>query len=212
MWSPESLARIEVDGRRYYETPMGRLPSVTTVLSATDSAPQQHGWDRSVGSRTAVRQAQAAAARGRQFHAQLAAYLGEGRPPRGQTTYFQSLAWFLSRIEDVLLVEAAVWHSAGFAGSVDCLARIDGQLTVIDWKTSTRSDPGERMAEHHAQVAAYRAAISERYGVPVERGWVVVAVPHRNARIYEPEQPDRAWGDFLARLRRFHNQPQAPQP
>lgn len=55
------------------------------------------------------------------------------------------------------------------AGTMDCLGEVDGELSVVDWKTSTGIYP-----EYHFQTAFYTQAYKEMnsYTGPISR-WVV---------------------------------------
>jgi hypothetical protein len=55
-----------------------------------------------------------------------------------------------------------------YAGTVDAVAEINDELTVIDFKTSAKI-----YKPYHLQVAAYSQAISEMYGKPVDRGLIL---------------------------------------
>lgn len=68
-----------------------------------------------------------------------------------------------------LMVEQAVWSDEHrYAGTMDLLAEVDGQLTVLDWKTGKKIYP-----EAYIQNAAYRHAVREMgHGDPI-RGMVV---------------------------------------
>jgi hypothetical protein len=70
-----------------------------------------------------------------------------------------------------ILVERCVYSTAhGYAGTLDLLARVNGQLTVIDMKTS-RAIYGEALV----QVAAYRQAMIEMGYAAVDA--LIVRIP-----------------------------------
>jgi hypothetical protein len=68
-----------------------------------------------------------------------------------------------------IAIEQVVWSDAhGYAGTLDLLAEVNGELSVLDWKTGKAV-----YAESHLQNAAYRHAIREMgHGDPV-RGLVI---------------------------------------
>lgn len=176
-------------GARQYVTPLGMLPSVTTILKGTTS------WGTTpLTSRYAV----AARRRGRRFHEEMEAFL-ERREPSG-SEFFPSVRSFLRRMGSVRLVEGPVWHRDGFAGTVDCVAEVDGVLSVIDWKTSRGPKSPHLVDEPHLQVAAYRAAIQALYGVAVPRGFVVIALPEGEAQVLPTANLDDEYEHFLERF------------
>jgi len=65
-------------------------------------------------------------------------------------------------------------HANRYAGTLDCLARVNGKIVVLDIKTSKRHDP-----INSVQIAAYRKALVEmiatkRADVPIPRGCAVL--------------------------------------
>jgi len=70
---PASM-RTSIEGKRHYEITGSHLPSVTTILSATETAEKQASlakWRAKVGMDTAARITEQSAARGTTMHAIL---------------------------------------------------------------------------------------------------------------------------------------------
>src|SRR5262249_36549226 len=60
---------------------------------------------------------------------------------------------------EVIQAEAPRWSPThGYVGTGDLIARIDGKLSILDWKTSTRLYP-----THFLQTAAYQVAYEEEF-------------------------------------------------
>ena len=55
-----------------------------------------------------------------------------------------------------------------YAGTVDAVARVNGEFTVIDFKTSTRI-----YEEYYLQVAAYSKCVEDIYGEPVDAAYIL---------------------------------------
>lgn len=192
-------------GARYYQTPLGKLPSVTTILDKTANKPDLREWVKQVGQSEAQRRTLEAVARGRSFHREMEEFLTVGQP--GSSTFFRSVQPFLSRVDAVALVEGTVWHRDGFAGTVDCVAYVDGVLSVIDWKTTSRKKASDAIGDERLQVAAYRAAVQALYGVEVTQGFLVFALPDQQAHVVALDDLDSRYQAFLLRLGRcrFHS-------
>lgn len=190
---PRQTAQTTEDntGLRHYLTPQGLMPSVTSILSRTSA------WAGQGASPAAM----AARARGRVFHAEMQARLEQGE--EGRSPYFPSLSSFWPRLGEIWLVEGPLWHSQGFAGTVDCVAEVDGVLSVIDWKTTDEPRSPESVIDPHLQVAAYRAALREVYGLEVPRTLIVFAPAVGEAQVMPADDPDARYADFLVRLSRF---------
>lgn len=87
------LERVEIAGRRHYITPIGNLPSVTTVLKETQSERDRSGlafWRRKVGNAEADRVQVDSAARGSRLHTMIETYLKDGT--EGSGPWWQSVA------------------------------------------------------------------------------------------------------------------------
>ena len=128
-------------------------------------------------------------------------------PPGREPTFGQALAipwahWCDWRREHKLSpqrVEQTVWSIAhGYAGTIDCVAELDGHLTVMDWKTGRRIYPEARL-----QVAAYRHALIEMGHADRNIRAAVVRVPKTSADRFEmatmePPDCEQAFETFLA--------------
>lgn len=193
----------DANGARHYHTPIGRLPSVTTILRATSDLSNLNAWRNRVGASHAARVSVQARERGVAFHEEMAAYFKGGCPETGGSVYLESVRPFLKRVGDVALVEGAVWHPSGFAGCVDCVAWVDGVPSIIDWKTTSTPKRDQWVTEQHLQVAAYRAAVEARYEVEIQRSFVVFALDEADAQVFETIDPDEEWAEFLERFELF---------
>ena len=70
---------------------------------------------------------------------------------------------------EMVMSEQTVWSEKfEFAGTLDMLAKVGGQLAVVDWKTSKAIYPEARL-----QVAAYAIAVDEMGHGPVTEGLIL---------------------------------------
>ena len=68
-----------------------------------------------------------------------------------------------------LAEEFRVYHvGLNYAGTVDMLGYVRGQLVVLDWKTAAKPYP-----EHYLQSAAYRTALAVMVGIDPPAGHIV---------------------------------------
>lgn len=153
--------RVTIDGSRHYKTPYGDLPSVTTIISATqgNKAALERWAKKNPGGR------EAAAARGTKVHSLMEEYLLDvNRNPQIDdpeiAEFWNGLPENLDKLENVLWAEnpaspydyewtmggdgiSRVWHPGieegkqhGWAGAPDIVAEYKGQLVLGDLKTS----------------------------------------------------------------------------
>lgn len=85
----------------------------------------------------------------------------------------------------------------GFAGTLDVYGKVDGKLSILDWKSGKAIYP-----EHYLQNAAYRCAFEEMKHGDVERG-VIVRLPKTKTQDPKPEAVYIDNGDYLKHLKTF---------
>ena len=82
----------------------------------------------------------------------------------------------------------------GYAGTVDCVAEIDGQVWIIDWKTSQNIWP-----EMEIQISAYKNALCEMKKTTKDVKLAVLQVGYkRNKNYYKFTEIDDQFELFLA--------------
>ena len=81
-----------------------------------------------------------------------------------------------------IFVEQTVWSGVhGYAGTLDLVARVNGQITLIDFKTSKGI-----YAEYDLQSVAYQAALAEMgHGLPPGGGIIVRLPKHESDPSFE---------------------------
>lgn len=206
------------EDRRGYETPIGTLPSVTTVIGATKSKRSKEAlaaWKErdKDGSRQ-----KAAQFRGNDLHLQAENWI-QGLPTREHLIfggYWRCLrGWLEENFHSALGIEFPIWHgeAGGFSGTVDCLGwTYDScSLQLIDWKSRQGTSPLDPHSEmlaggYFLQLAAYRAGILWTYGLEINDALLVVARPMGKANVFHLEkgQLDQYQEEFFHRLSLFH--------
>lgn len=204
-----------VTGERIYTTPTGTYHSVTTVLSNSKDNSGLELWRESVGEEKANAILAAACFRGTLHHSNIETHLTTGDEPPFNfigTPFWVSTRPFLTRVRKPVLLEGAVWHSLGYAGTLDCLAYLDDdtdQPTLLDWKTADRGPLKPlKLYDYRLQVAAYAAAANEVYaqqGLRIRRALIVCAFPSKPPQIelVDEEALAQLLLHFQARLERF---------
>lgn len=206
------------EDRQGYETPLGRLPSVTTIVGETKSEEAKRAlkaWlDRPGGEERSL----AARTRGTYLHTQAENWIA-GLPTQHHLVfggYWRSLQrWLETNFHSALGVELPIYHPApwgvgGFSGTFDCLGWTydSTELCLIDWKTSQRyRDPDSEMMRggYYIQLAAYRAGIAFTYGVEVNQALLVIARQIGKPNVYHLDRTllDQCERDFFERLHRY---------
>lgn len=186
------LDTVTIDGKRYYVTPTGgNYPSVTTVISG--NAKKQAGlakWRAKVGKEKAQAVSNRAAGRGTRYHKLVEDYLNNEL----DTTKYkdQPLPWImfnssrdiLNRINNIYLQEAALYSDyLQIAGRVDCIAEYEGELAIIDFKTSAEPKKEEYLYDYYVQECAYACMLQERYKLEVMKLVTIVSCENGDTQV-----------------------------
>lgn len=205
------------DGRSYFVDAGGkRLPSVSSILNATKPEEDRKAlrqWRQRMGQAKAQRITGQASRRGTQTHHYLRHYLlGETVAcPDAAQPYWESLKAVMPAIDDVRLVEGAVFHyDLGYAGRIDCIASYQGIPCVLDWKTSDRpKESVQRLYDNPLQLAAYCGAANHVYsnqGIHLKEAVLINAVPGQDAEVFQfdAETLRGYWHQWQRRVEQFY--------
>ena len=184
------------DGGRGYETPEGKLyPSITTVLSVRNKK-GLHEWRDRVGHDVANYIARTAAQRGTAVHKMCEDYLNNQHlawPDEFEKHKSKNfLAWCLftqmretlSNINNIKCLESSLYSDTlKVAGQVDCIAEYKGNLSVIDFKTSSKERDDAWNENYYIQTCAYAEMFKERTGQTVDK--LVILVVTQDGTVQE---------------------------
>ena len=218
--------RAQHDGNRFYSTPEGFMPSVTTVLR-DDS--KFDGWRKYQGEKRANAILQAASARGTWTHDSAEHYLWTYEEPEFHYIYqpwWTSIKPFLDTIDHTLLTEGALWNSDNYAGACDCIAYIkpcemfpDADVNdpvLIDFKTANKPIAGTKLYDYELQCSAYVKAANYVYrksGLIIRKAVIACAVPDYDVQIFQMGRDDlnQLYAHFLERLEDWHDKHTIPK-
>ena len=111
---------------------------------------------------------------------------------------FQSAKTTLDRINNIYCLESFLYsHYLGLAGRVDCIAEFDGELAVIDFKTSTKHKEESNIENYFVQETAYAAMFLERTGIEVKKIVTLIAVEDGSIQVFQKYNLD----DYLQLLK-----------
>lgn len=104
-----------------------------------------------------------------------------------------------------LLIEGSVYHPLHrYCGTVDCVGLYEGELMIIDWKTSSKYKKPEWITDYFLQVAAYCAAVNRIYGLSINQGKIVIALKN-DCQVFDVRKDEMMnyWDDFKVRLDQY---------
>jgi hypothetical protein len=214
----------EAEHRYTYQSAIGPISpaSATQVLTVSGAkAFDPSHWRRSLIDRQGLKPAEADAFMDR--HRNLRADIGTElhsliraellglpfNPPRYGEPLQLVATWrraFLPRIDEVLLVEVPLCSRWGcFTGTPDLLARVEGRLLVVDWKTKTDASKARPDSSWILQLAAYAALVEGEYGLQVDGALNLMVWPGGTADVFY-NRADVLQGRqrFIEALRKHH--------
>lgn len=195
------VAETTESGRKYF-TPDGKAyPSITTVLSIL-SAKSIAAWRKRVGEKQANAISRQATGRGEDVHAIIEKYLdndpnyAKGYLPHIVNSFKDLQPIFDSRIGKIYAQEAPLYSDhLGCAGRVDCVAEFDGQISIIDFKTSRRHKTKDKIHNYFMQESAYAIMWEERTGMPITQLVTIMTIDHYEPQVFIEHRDN--WTDQL---------------
>jgi len=187
----EMNAVTKGDGLRLYEVGDGKwYPSVTTVTShrKKDSIIK---WRQRVGEAEANKISGRASARGNKFHHMVECHLKNEEVKFDDSSplasfLFKTAKDTLARINNIHLLESPLYSDTlRIAGRVDCIAEFDGELAVIDFKTSNKEKKESWIENYFVQETAYAVMYYERCGVKVDKIVTLIATEEGMMQVIE---------------------------
>jgi len=184
-----NLKSREVDGTRFYTTPSGNsFPSITSVTSHKNKEFFAE-WRERVGEEEANKICKLATTRGTKFHEVCQDYLENNLKEsydEQSMIMFDAAKPYLDKIGLVHAIERSMFSEVlGIAGRVDCIAEYDGELAVIDFKTSTKIKKEEWIEQYFVQEVAYACMYFELTGIPVKKLITIMVTPAGVVKVFD---------------------------
>ena len=211
---PHNIQQATLDPTKYshyYNTPDGkRYPSVTTVLGKTKSQDAKNSlqrWRNDVGQHVAEYIMREAATIGTQVHEINEAYL-DNKPQKTiprliSHAHHENFKPYLNKIDDIFGNEIRLYSDTmKLAGTADCIAKYDGTLSVIDYKTKRSTQKEEWMTDYFIQVTAYAMMWEELTGQKITQGVILVSSEKNTMQEFIVQTPQYK-DQLLARLQNF---------
>ena len=181
---PKSTRSI-IDGSRHYSVNEERLPSVTTILKATESEEKRAKlaeWKNRVGHKQAAIIAREASSRGSSMHDYLEKFLlGKlnldllGDITKERTMADQIIENGLrDKLNEIWGCEATLYYPGKYAGAVDCVGVYENRETIIDFKQSNKPKKDEWISEYYMQVSAYALAHDTVHGSNISQAVILL--------------------------------------
>ena len=194
------LKAKNVDGKRFYEhiETGEKYPSITSVLSIR----QKEGlikWRQRAGEEEAKHVMITSANRGTAVHNMIEDHLNNidiNNVEKYKKQFlprmmFQVLKPVLNNINNISLQEAQMFSEKyTVAGRCDCIAEYDGELSVIDFKTSKGEKEEDWIENYFIQGAAYAEMYEEHFGTPINQIVILVVTEEGTTQIFKKNKQE----------------------
>jgi hypothetical protein len=216
---PKSM-RSMVSGSRMYAVNQEKLPSVTSILQATQSEEKKASlanWKARVGATEANRIKNDASSRGTSMHTFLEKYLlGQLNLELLQEEDNKSKKMADEIIEQGIKkkfsiiwgTEATLYYPKKYAGTCDACGIYEEQETIIDFKQSNKPKKEEWIEDYYLQLGAYSLAHNVVHNSRITQGIVLLCTVDylfQEFRI-QGEKLEEYQNKFLKKVEQFYEQ------
>jgi len=182
---PKSMKSM-VSGSRMYAVNQEKLPSVTSILQATQSEEKKASlanWKARVGATEANRIKNEASSRGTSMHAFLEKYLLgqlnlellEEEDNKSKKMADEIIEQGIkNKLSEIWGTEATLYYPGKYAGTCDACGVYEGQETIIDFKQSNKPKKEEWIEDYYLQLGAYSLAHNVVYNSGITQGIVLL--------------------------------------
>ena len=213
---PKSTRSIE-DGYRKYFLGEEKLPSVTTILSATKSEEEKAAlanWRERVGFKEANRIKTEASSRGTSMHSYIEDYL-RGRM---NESFFESNEQYKNmakeiiekgidnKLDEIYGIEETLYYPEQYAGTADLIGVYQGNDVVIDFKQSNKPKKTDYIQDYFLQLGAYTLAHDVVHGTKMKAGIILLCTKDILFQEFKIEGAELEMYQnlFLGRVKKFY--------
>ncbi len=205
------LERETIDNVRFYKieknNELKKLVSITSVISHFNKE-KFSGWRQKVGEEEANRITKEATNRGTDTHTLIEYYLLNKTLPANllpiSDLLFKIVKPTLDRINNIHCLESSLYSNIlGVAGTVDTIAEFDGELAVIDYKTSKKPKPRDWIEGYFVQAMFYAMAFYEMTGIPIKKLVIIMTCENGDCVVYEEKNTKKYMKLVVKYIKKF---------
>ena len=201
---------LDREDGHWYQTKFDKIyPSVNTILSATASEEKKNGlksWKENEPAHEYITaQAQDI---GTQSHQIIEDYLSNGLSFEEfdllPIAHFNNLKPYLENISEVVCIEQRMYSDKlRVAGTSDLIAKYNGELSIIDYKTKRKPQVDEYMYEYYLQTTCYAQMFEEVTGQKINQVVILVS-SEKNTRQEFVKSCDEYLSPVNERIERYY--------
>jgi len=210
-------SRSTEDGFRKYLFGEEKLPSVTSIISATKSEEDKASlslWKERVGNAEANRIKNEASSRGTFMHSYIEDFLRK----RINESFFENNEQYKNmakeiidkgikgKLEEIYGMETTLYFPEKYAGTADLVGIYQGQETIIDFKQANKPKKVDYIQDYFLQLGAYTLAHNVVYKTNITSGVILLCTVDNLFQDFKIEGPELIMYQnlFLGRLKKFN--------
>jgi len=213
---PKSQREL-IKGQRHYALNEEKLPSVTTILSETQSDEKKESlarWKARVGETEAERIKDSSASRGTNMHLHLERHiLGAGHmdlTDEGQVAGDMAQVIIdkgLCDMGEIWGSEVTLFYPNLYAGATDLVGVFDYEDSIIDFKQSNKPKKKEWIDDYFMQLGAYAMAHNCVYDTEITQGVILMCTPDKYFQKFQIKGKEfiKYQHKFLERLDKYYS-------
>ena len=213
---PKSSRSLE-DGYRKYLLGDNKLPSVTTILSATKSEEEKAAlanWISRVGVKESNKIKIEASSRGTSMHT----YIEEFLRGRINESFFESNEQYKNmakeiiekgingKLEEIYGMEETLYYPEQYAGTADLIGVYQGKNVIIDFKQANKPKKTDYIQHYFLQLGAYTLAHDVVHGTKMKAGIILLCTKDILFQEFKIEGAELEMYQnlFLGRVKKFY--------
>jgi len=217
-------SRSLINGKRHYDIGLEgtgvsqeKLPSVTTIISATQSEEKKKSladWKARLGAQAADRVRDVAALRGTAMHTYLDAYVrGTGHKDltsvgkEAEPMAKKIIESGLGDLDEVWGAEVTLYYPDLYAGATDVVGIYNGRESIIDFKQTNKPKRREWIDDYFVQLGAYAMAHNYVYRTKIQSGVILMCSKDRFFQKFEVSDQEfvKYQHEFLKRTDQYYS-------
>jgi len=214
---PESIRSL-INDERHYDIGQEKLPSVTTILQATQSDEKKkilEDWKNRVGADNAENIKNEAANRGSIMHRIIESHLlgqrhadlsdqGILAGTMAQTIIDEGLE---GSMDEIWGTEITLYYPKLYAGASDLAGIYEGRESIMDFKQSNKPKQKAWITDYFLQLAAYATAHNQVHGTSINSGTILMCTKDNYFQKFTVQGVEfqRFMWDWLRRVDLYYN-------
>ena len=215
---PESIRSL-INDERHYDIGNTKLPSVTTILQATQPEEKRkslEAWKQREGLEQAEKIKNEAANRGSIMHRVIEGYLlgqrhadlsdlGRQAGVMAEIIYNEGLK---DHMQEIWGTEVTLYYPGLYAGASDLVGIYDGRESIMDFKQANKPKRKEWITDYFLQLAAYATAHNQVYNTNINSGTILMCTKDNYFQkfIVSGNEFQRHMWDWLRRVDQYYNE------